>query len=67
MKPIATYAMSLGCSIEVHNVQHGAQDKVVWKWSNEKRVRKSILKYVGGKLCFRVNRMWMPIDDFMGV
>lgn len=60
VKAVLACTASLG--IEVLDVEHGVQDKIVWKWSNEKKVHRSTVRDVAGKPCFRANRQWISLD-----
>lgn len=63
----AVYAVTMKLGIEVLDVEHGASEKIVWKWSNEKKIHKSAVRDVNGRPCFRANRQWIPLDECMRV
>ena len=62
----AAYVKSAGFGIEILDVEHGTEDKIVWRWPGEKKIHKSRLQETAdGKLRFRVNRHWILLDDCM--
>lgn len=63
----AACAMSASFGIEILDVEHGTSEKVVWRWPGEKKIHKSQVKEVNGKLCFRANRIWIPLDECMAM
>jgi len=65
VKAVCAAAMEHG--IEVLGVENGIGEKIIWKWTNEKKIHKSQAKEVNGKLCFRANRIWIPLDKCMKV
>ena len=65
MKATSDTAASLGIVIEDVESMDYSGDRVVWRWSNERQLRRSWVKEIRGKTCFRVNRQWIPLDLFM--
>ena len=61
----ATYGIAADLGIVIEDVESMdcRGDRVVWRWSNERRLRRSWAREVRGKTCFRVNRMWIPLDE----
>ena len=58
-KPVAVQALAVGLGIEILKVD---AVKVVWRWSNEKRERTSMLDETGE--AFRTGRVWRRLADF---
>ena len=56
----AVYPMSTSFGIEILDAN---DSYVTWKWSNENKARKSIIR--GNR--FRANRIWISLDDCMRV
>ncbi len=62
----AAHAMSADFGIEILDVEHGTEDKIVWRWPGEKKIHRSrVQETIGGKLRFRVNRQWILLDGCM--
>lgn len=59
----AAYAMSASFGIEILDVEHGATEKIVWRWPGEKKIHKSAVRDVNGRPCFRANRQWIPLGE----
>ena len=58
-KPVAVQALAAGLGIEILKVD---AVKVVWRWSNEKRERTSMLDDTGE--AFRTGRVWRRLSGF---
>ena len=58
-RPIAVQGLSNGFGIEILQID---DEKVVWRWSNEKRERTSRLDGTGE--AFRTGRVWRRLADF---
>lgn len=56
MKATHDTAVGLGIVIEDVETMTYCGDRVIWRWSNERRLRRSWAREVRGKTCFRVNR-----------
>ena len=62
---IAIHGTAAGLKIVIEDVESMdyCGDRVVWRWSNERRLRRSWAREIKGKPCFRVNRQWTPLDE----
>jgi len=58
-KPIAGLALTCGLGIEILDAA-GADDRVVWRWSDETKEHRS--KLVDG--AFRTGQVWRRLADF---
>lgn len=58
-RPVAVQGLSNGFGIEILQID---DEKVVWRWSNEKRERTSRLDVTGE--AFRTGRVWRRMADF---
>lgn len=58
-RPIAVQGLSDGFGIEILQIN---DEKVVWRWSNEKRERTSKIDETGE--AFRTGRVWRRMADF---
>ena len=58
-RPIAVQGLSNGFGIEILQID---DEKVVWRWSNEKRERTSKIDETGE--AFRTGRVWRRMADF---
>lgn len=57
--PIAVQGLSNGFGIEILQIE---DERVVWRWSNEKRERTSKVDETGE--AFRTGRVWRRLADF---
>ena len=61
---IATYVMCNNLSINIKDIEHGIEDKVIWYWSDEKKLHKSKI-YISTKGCyFMVNKVRYYLSEF---
>lgn len=58
-RPIAVQGLSNGFGIEVLQIDY---EKVVWRWSNERKERTSKIDETGE--AFRTGRVWRRLADF---
>ena len=58
-RPIAVQGLSNGFGIEILQIE---DERVVWRWSNEKRERTSKIDETGE--AFRTGRVWRRLADF---
>ena len=58
-RPIAVQGLSAGFGIEILQV---GDEKVTWRWTNEKREHTSKLDATGE--AFRTGRVWRRLADF---
>lgn len=58
-RPIAVQGLSNGFGIEILQID---DEKVVWRWSNEKKERTSKVDETGE--AFRTGRVWRRLTDF---
>lgn len=63
MKAAYDTVAGLGIVIEDVESMDYCGDRVVWRWSNERWLRRSWAREIRGKTCFRVNRQWIPLDE----
>lgn len=66
-KPIAVYPMCADFGVEIVGIETSPVDALKWRYSNEKRLRRSIVRFdangENGK--FRAGRVWIPLADLM--
>ena len=58
-RPIAVQGLSNGFGIEILQID---DERVVWRWSNEKKERTSRIDETGE--AFRTGRVWRRLADF---
>lgn len=63
---LAAYSMASSFGVEVVSIDY-CNEAIIWRWSNEDKEHSSKYRDVAGKLCFRANRVWIPLDDCLRV
>ena len=69
-KPIAVYSMTNSFGIEIMSMD---DFKVRWRWSNDRKVRTSVIQEKLDKdtgrpaFRFRANRCWIRLDECMRI
>lgn len=63
---LATYSAAGPFGVEVLSVDY-RNEAIIWRWSNENKEHSSKYKDIAGRLCFRVNRIWVPLDEGLRV
>lgn len=65
-KPIAGKATSAWGGIEIIDIEHGINDFVIWRWSNESKLHKSRAYYDSKRgAYFKVNGRREYLDEYM--
>lgn len=67
MKVKAMKINGFGPTMDILDIEYGINDKVVWKWSDEKKIHKNIIYYTqsSGRAYFKNNGTRYYLDEFV--
>ena len=64
---IAYYSVTNILGILILDIKYGIDDTIIWRYSNESKIRKSKLKETKEGIKFRVGRQWFYLSEFTKV